>query len=357
MNPSLQPAVHEVLNYLAALQQEGVRPPEARARLQPLRGRHPSLAIDLLSEEEAFDQSIHYDALLQCSGEGTVSLSYCPERVVPWPLRGVHPWSEGDLVHVNANVLRVDAAIACVDFIWSEASMIERLVNMCLIQEELDRNPLDLTDAELQHAMDQFRSAKKLYKTEDTLAWLERNGMTHEKLETYVKDSAIVPKLRDRITAGRVEEYFHQHSRDFDTARIARLDVADESQARGFAKQIRAGELSFFAAAECVFLEAAERTASHKADLFATVERRQVEPALREQLFAAAPGQLVGPVPFESGHALVRVMAIFPAQLNERAEGAIKDILFNEWLAEQRQAAHIEWCWGNASRASNTSRS
>jgi hypothetical protein len=90
-----------------------------------------------------------------------VSLSYCPERAVPWPLRGVQRQSEGDLVRVNTNVLRVDTAMACLDFIWDEAPIIERLVNLCVIQEELDREPIDLSNAELQQAMDHFRNSLK----------------------------------------------------------------------------------------------------------------------------------------------------------------------------------------------------
>ena len=220
MNDPLRSAVLDVLDYLLALQREGVRPDEARARLQDLRGRHPELAVDLLSEEEEYDHSVHYDVLLRRAGEGTVSLSYCADRAVPWPLRGVHRWSEADLVRVNANVLKVDQAMALLDFIWDEAPIIERLVNACLIQEELERAPIELTDAELQEAMDKFRSANKLFKAEDTLRWLERHGMSHEKLERYVADNAIVAKLRDRITSARVEEYFRQHSSEFDAAHV-----------------------------------------------------------------------------------------------------------------------------------------
>jgi putative peptide maturation system protein len=352
VNECWHQAVSDVLNYLLTLQDERVRPREAHARLQQLRALHPNLGIDLLAEEEAFDQSVHYDALLRRSGEGTVSLSYCPEHAVPWPLRGAHRWREGDLVRVNANVLPVDAAMACLDFIWDEAPIIERLVNMCLIQEELDRNPIDLTDAELQEAMDQFRAAKKLFKAEDTLRWLERHGMTHEKLERYVADRAIVPKLRDRLVADHVDEYFHQHPHDFDTARIARVDVTNETQARDLAGQIRSGAQDFIAVAERFFLEAAEHGAPPKQNLFAIVERRQAEPALRDQLFSGDMGQLVGPVPVEAGHALIRVLAIIPAQLNGRTRAVIKDILFNEWLTERRKAARIEWCWGNAAKTS-----
>ena len=99
---------------------KGSGPTKPAPGFKPLRGRHPDLAIDLLAEEEAFDQSVHYDVLLRRAGEGTVSLSYCPERAIPWPLRGVHRWSEAELVRVNANVLQGEQAIACLDFIWDE---------------------------------------------------------------------------------------------------------------------------------------------------------------------------------------------------------------------------------------------
>jgi putative peptide maturation system protein len=350
MNDSLRLAACDVLDYLLTLQHEGVRPREARARLQPLRGRYPELQLDLLAEEQTFDQSVHYDALIRRAGEGTVSLSYCPERALPWPLRGVHRWNEGDLLRIDGNVLPVAAAMACLDFIWDEASIIERLVNMVLVQVELEQQPIELTDAELQEAMNQFRSAKKLFKAEDTIRWLERHGMSHEKLESYVAESAIVPKLRDRITAGRVEEYFQQHAGSFDTARIARLVVTDEREARELAEQIRGGRQEFFAAAERYYFDAAERGKPAEADMFAVIERREAADTFREKLFAATPGQLVGPVPVKTGHALLRVVAIVPARLDDRTRTAIKNVLFDEWLAERRQAARIEWCWGNASK-------
>jgi putative peptide maturation system protein len=350
MNDSLRQAVVVGLDYLQALQRDRVRPAEARALLQAVRARHADLAINLLAEEEAFDQSVHYDLLFRRAGTGTVSLSYCPDRAIPWPLRGVQRWSDAHLVRVNGNVLKVDQAIACLDFIWDEARIIEQLVNLCLMREELEREPINLTDAELQEAMNRFRSARKLFKARDTLQWLERHGMTHESLEQYVSDNALVEKLRDRIAADRVEPYFRQHEGDFDTARVARLEVAEECQARAFAEAIRSGRLDFYPAAERCFLEAAERGASPQGNLLAVIERRQAAPALREQLFTAAPGQLIGPVPAEAGYALFRVLAIVPARLNGRTREVIKNILFDEWLAERRQAARIEWCWGNASK-------
>jgi putative peptide maturation system protein len=265
-------------------------------------------------------------------------------------LLGVHRWSDADLLRVNAYVLKVDEAIAFLDFVWEEAAIANQLVNQCVIREELAREPIVLTDAEVQDAFDQFRAAKKLLKSEDTLRWLEHNGMTHESLERFVTDNRLIDKLRDRVAAHRVDEYFRLHNRDFDTVRIARIEVADEGNARKLADQIGDGALDFFSVAERCFLEAANCGAVLPSDLFAIIERRQTTPAIGELIFAAAPGQLIGPVPSEHGYTLFRVFSINPARLDEGVRSAIKNILFEEWLAERRQAAQIEWCWGNASK-------
>jgi putative peptide maturation system protein len=229
-------AVHEALvetvEYLMTLADDGSRPRDARARLRLLQEQYPEVRMDLLWEEEPFDASVHYDVLLSLSTVRTVSVGLSPDRALPWPLRGVHRWSEQNLVRVNHTALEVGQAIACLDFIWDEAPIIDRLVDLCLIQEALERDPITLSDAELQEAMDGFRRAKRLYTAAATYHWLESHGMTQQKLEEYVGDQAIVAKLRRRVAAGRVDTYFAAHHADFDTARIARIDFATEADRR-----------------------------------------------------------------------------------------------------------------------------
>jgi len=167
MKDTPQPILSETLNCLMTFSQNRIRPEEATARLRLLQQQYPHTAMDLLWEEEEYDQSVHYDALLHLDGTGTVSLSFCPEHTLPWPMRGVHRASEADLVRVNNTVLKIDQAIACLEFIWNEARIIDRMVNLCLIWEALNKDPIDPSDTELQLAMDGFRRAHKLYKVED----------------------------------------------------------------------------------------------------------------------------------------------------------------------------------------------
>jgi putative peptide maturation system protein len=345
---SLHQTLNDTLDFLAALARDGTRPREAQAHLGPLRERSAGTCIRLVWEEESYDSFVHYDALLHVAGEGTVSLSFCPERAVPWPLRGVHRWRERELLRVNEQVLEIDQAIGCLDFIWDDARIIERLVNVCLIQEALAEEPFNLTDEELQEAMDAFRRACRLYSAEETLRWMARRGMSHVQLENYVRDEAIVARLRERVTAARVEPYFAEHAAEFDAARIARITYADEDAARHALAQIWRGEHTFYEAAERRFCDKESR--ADEASVRFAVVRRGDAPEGWAAVFDGTPGVVVVPLAEGGEFALIRILERVPASLDAATRRTIAKLLFEEWLEERRQAAHIEWNWGSAHR-------
>lgn len=344
---ALQLAVTDTLDFLVELQREAIQPAAARTRLQDLRKRHPELGLNLLSESEVYDNSIHYDALIRMGNAGTVSISYCPEKATPWPLLGVHRWNDADLLRVNGYVLKVDEAIAFLDFVWDEAPIAKQLINQCIIREELARESIVLSDDELQTAVDQFRIARHHHTAEDTLRWLDENGLTHESFEQIVADGCLINKLRARVVGERVEETFQQRRREFDCARVASIKFADEQAALRIAGQIRNEEIDFYSASEICF---AQRNVIDgvSAGCFATIQRHQMSAELAEQIFTARPGQLVGPIPTQYGFDLMRILSIVPAQLDSRLRAEIEHVLFEEWLEQRRHDARIEWCWGNA---------
>jgi putative peptide maturation system protein len=352
MSTTIQQPLAEMTDFLLALSREAIRPREAQARLRLIQQRYPDITLDLLWEEQTYDRSPHYDLLLRLSELGSFSLSFAPLRTLPWPLRGVQRWRDVDLVRVNNVVLDVAQAVSYLDTIWGETRIIDRMVNTCLIQEALEKDPIELSDAELQRAMDGFRRARRLYTVEETQRWMERHGMSHTQFEGYVADEALVAKLRDRVTADQVEPFFAARHADFDTARIAQITFADETTARRLYDRIRDGELDFYAAAQDHFTTAGAHTASSP-DLFAAVQRGQA-PEWMAPVFAAAADQLLGPLDTGEGYALVRVLSVSTARLDEPTRHAIKKILFENWLAERRQAARIEWNWGQASQTSQT---
>ena len=353
MRETVERTVIDTLDYLMTIVREETRPETARFGLRPLQRKHSAVGMQLLWEEETYDGRVHYDALLNLPNEGTISISFCDDRATPWPLRGVHRWSDADLVRVNNNKLSVDQAIACMDFMWDEARIAERLVNICLVQDELATNPIDLSDEEFQRAMDGFRRARGLFKAEDTRCWMERRGITHQELELLVSNLATVAKLRDRLVGGRVQDYFKTHSQDFDIAHIARIVLSDMSAASVLADQIQRGEADFFNAAQHVFT----RSGQPGADLFAAVRRRDAADEIRDSLFQSLPGSVLGPARDGDRYAIVRVLSVARARLDKDTRETIENILFDEWLDECRQKATIEWFWGTASKTDRCSRS
>jgi len=327
----------DVLAYLRGLHDDATRPVGARAALRSLQARHPATSMDLVWEAEGFDGSVHYDMLLRDEDRATLSISYCPDRVQPWPLRGVQRWSDQDLLRVNTTTLSVGQAIACLDVVWDQASAVDGLVNVCLIQEELDRKPIALTDDELQLAMDGFRRARRLLTAADTMTWLAQRGMSHADLESLVADQLQIVKLRTRVTAAHVDSYFDQHGAAFDSTQVARVTFASAADAERAVAQLRSTASEFFALADQLF----------RAGRAASVElTTSCDPAFA----GARPGEIVGPLEMDGRHVVAQVITHVEAELDQRTRDRIERLLFDRWLADRRTAANIEWNWLNTAR-------
>jgi putative peptide maturation system protein len=347
MKTTLQSALVDNLNYLMTLCELGTQPEAARAGLRNLQQQYPETKLELLWEREEYDRSLHYDTLLCLPGQGTISLSFCPERIMPWPMRGVHRWNEEDLVRVNQTVFTVGQAIACLDFIWDEARIVNHLVNMCLIQEELDRNPIEFTEADLQIELNRFRKARKLYRAEDTHRWLEQNGMTHVQLERLLSDEVKVSKLREQIAASEIESYFSDYQDNFKTISLARLRFPDQNSAVNAYEQVISGQVGFYEiATSCLDLQNTPKP--HLIPLFEVVQLHQMPPVLQSlEGIQLKPGRVLEPLEIEEIYTIFQIIDVKPACLDELTREAIQQILFDRWLNEKRNAAKIEWYWGS----------
>ncbi len=349
---TLSQVLSETFEYLRTLSRNNLRPEEAQVHLRSLQQRYPGTRIQLLWEEVAYDQSVHYDALLHLDGEGTISLSFCADHGIPWPMRGAHRWGEKDLVRVNDTVLQVDQALACLEFIWDEVRLINRLIDVCLIREVLESDPIELSDEDLQQAMDAFRRVHALYRAEDTHQWLRRRGMTHDQLEHLVAEKATIAKLREQVAAQSVQDYFEAHRASFDRACIACIPFSNKEDALRIAERLRGSDCDFYEAAQRCFLTTAH-SARWTQNLFTVVQRGHWPSELVDSVFFAAPGDVLGPLQSGEANLIVRVLAFTSAQLDESTRCTIKDILFEDWLAKRRQEATVEWYWGNRSRTTS----
>ena len=342
--------VLDVLGYLNDVVSEAAAPGAALRRLEPVRDRHPHTPIEVVWEDQAFDGSFHYDALIRPSGERTISLSVCADTLVPWPMRGLQRARDSDLLRVNGTVLSVSSAIAQLDVLWEKVPLMQRLIDSCLIEETLRQTPVEVDADDVQAALDGMRRARGLLTPSQTQAWMKDSGMTWQALEEMATSLARMAKLRDRIIGDQVDGYFARHRDLFDTVALAIVQVSSEQAAHALAGAVGDGREALLQAAQRAF---ATGDFGVTQSLLRRSRRHQLAPELQQAL--ARPGNtralqgrpaVLGPVLLADGFALVEVLAIEPARLDDSLRSAITVKLFEDWLSQRRSEARIEWFWG-----------
>ncbi|MFC4312783.1 TIGR04500 family putative peptide maturation system protein [Steroidobacter flavus] len=339
-----QSVLTDVLSCLEGIAKEGMAPSQAHGRMNALRSRHPAASIELVWEEQAFDGSRHYDALVRPQGfEGTVSLSVCHDEALPWPLRGLQPWRDSELLRVNGTVMPVENAIRHLDLLWQRKPLMQRLIDSCIVEAELDRRQIEITEAEVQASVNDIRRRRGLLTAADTHAWLVESGMSMQGLKDLAGRLARAAKLPEVVVSADAEQYLQDHRADFDVINTRVLQTPDVRTARQIADAVREGSQSFLHAAEdAVFGDSSGRTQFfYRREL-----RHRLAARINADSFSFIAGELLGPIEQGDERLVINVVSVETADRNAQLRRAVVTRLFEEWLREQRRKARIEWFWG-----------
>jgi len=352
------------LAYLTALWREDVGSDEAQKRFDPLCERYPHLSLDLLWEEISYTGGLRYTVLLTMpqvgkgareavpppptQPRGTVSISLAPDTAVPWLLHWARHARENEVIRVNQETLTIEHMIASLDLGREQTPIASQLVDMCLIKEAVKRYRIRPSTEYLQQALDRFRRVHRLCSAARTQQWMTERGLSHQKFEKLLEGQAVTAMLRDRIaTPEAIQAYWEQHPGVFDMVHLACVRLRNRDKATQLCAALRAGERDFYEAAAQHFITGT-LLASH-GPFFVTYARHALTPAQAASVFAAAPGDIVGPLANADSWDIVRVLARQTAQLSDSAtREMVTKAVFDAWLATQRQQAHIEWYWGTA---------
>jgi putative peptide maturation system protein len=330
------------LALLKDLASHRAQPPEALACLGQLRAEHPGVALELVWEEEAAEARYHYDLLIVQPGEGTLSLSLTADDGVPFPLRGLQKWKEMEVVRVDGRSLWMFEAAPLLDPLWGEARIHDRLIELCLLRRELETHPVRISDQELQAAVDELRRTRALDTAEATERWLADHGLTLAGLEELLDYELAVKAVRRRVLGDRAHEVFLAEPSRYDAIFVLALPDKD---APALAAEVRAGS-AFYSVAERVLAGRAEGSRPDRSLLFESLHRADIAADAPLEPGAVLSARLRGTGPY-----LILVRQVSPAAWNEATRRAIEDVLFQEWLRERRQRAHIEWNWGRGETA------
>lgn len=207
-----------------------------------------------------------------------------------------------------------------------------------LVRQTATERGITISDDELQHAANDFRSRHDLLDAASTKKWLAKNHLSVEDWESCLEHEIIERKLRDALTGSKVEQHFAENRLAFESATISRLVVQVEDIARELRLQITEDEMDFHQLARENSIDDATKLAGGYVGI---VRRADLEASIEAAVFGAQPRRVVGPFKTDAGWCLVKVEARHPAMLDDATRETIKSHLFKEWLDERRRKAKI----------------
>lgn len=340
-------AVAEALALVVRLRSEQVPVDVAWQHVLGLRERHPGRFIDLIWEHDSYVDRIHYDVLVEVGG-GTLSIAYCADDDVPWPARGLQRVSESLVLRVDGEPVRIDQVVTSLDYAWHELHVGRHLIDMSLIEQEIRDRKIEVSDRQLDAALEAFRVRRRLFSASSVERWMAEHGASPAQLEHHLRQDAARDELRRQVTGGPEAHaaYFAAHRADFERAQVAKIHVGDRAAADALRDELREAPQRFLAAAQQRFLQGAT-----PGDVFATLWRGELDADHAAAVFDTEPGQIAPVVASGDGFEVVHVLRRLPAVLDAETRAAIADRLFARWLEDRRPGARVEWFWGAAEAA------
>jgi parvulin-like peptidyl-prolyl isomerase len=199
-----------------------------------------------------------------------------------------------------------------------------------MLAEHASENGMVVTDDDLQKAADLFRRREGLATSEQTMEWLNRNGLSVVDFEALLESPLLKQLALADITKG-AKEFFHADSSAWDRLMLQIIEVPQQALAEELlAKMLEEG---------ADFSELAASYSQHpSAELGGRMNpafRSSLPLALRERLVDSENGTVIGPFSTDRGWVLVLPEAVQPAVFDSETAEAVGQRLFKQWLDEK----------------------
>lgn len=246
--------------------------------------------------------------------------------------------------------------------------VLENLIHARLTEQEIKRQNISVTDAEVERQILQLRENRGLSE-EELKRRLQEEGLGWEEYRRQVKQQIERSRLLTRevrskvvITRREVEAYYEKHRARYGGGTRVHLwnlyvklppdaDAAARQAARELLEKARGEAVSGRSAFPDLVRRAAQAERELQGGDLGFIRLEALTPALREAVRAMKAGEVSPVVATEFGYQVVYVqevreeagkpLAEVEAEIQEALYRETLDRRFEAWLAELRQRAHI----------------
>jgi parvulin-like peptidyl-prolyl isomerase len=228
--------------------------------------------------------------------------------------------------------------------------IVEGILTRTVITAAARSAGLDVTTTELQQAADQIRLVNQLQRADETMAWLERHGLSVDEFEELAQTQILSTKLAVHLFDHQVERYFSENRLHYTQAILYEVLFENLDLALEMFYALQEGEITFF---QVAYDHCADLSQRRLGGYRGPVRRQDLKPEISSAVFAAQPPQILKPIVTSQGVHLIKVEAIEQPELEAPLHGQILSELFLAWVEDQ--VAHYSAVFALGNNATSTS--
>lgn len=302
----------------------------------------PQGRLDLVWDTENLGPLTSYSLIL-CLGHEAFSINSSSRNALPWPLRGAVQADSDVLLRVDGYSLSIAKVIRLLDPIWNSAELVTRIIDTALLSRESERVPVSIPDEDIDSAVQRFFKARSGKDAETEDAWLQKNGLSRERLRGMLHEVLAQRMTERRLVQADFEVHFREQRNNYLGMRVAQLRVPNEIRAEIEAVMMmnpRSGLLAL--GKRMTWSMGCENPPRMEfAELFG------YELAEHSRQAFGLPVGDVCLVEMADGAARLIEICGYESEVTEQTlQRRIERKLIREWCEKQRKNAHIEWHWG-----------
>ncbi|QEI44321.1 Chaperone SurA (plasmid) [Dolichospermum sp. UHCC 0315A] len=202
-----------------------------------------------------------------------------------------------------------------------------------LFQEIQKRDDLNISSAEFEQAVIEFRLQQKLTNPDDFQNRLSQEGMNYATFQNRVLLGLKLDKLRTQISAPKLEEYFLKQKYLLEQLDLNCLIFDEQELATNIKNQI----IEETTTLEQVVQEHSLMNNPQIKIMRGLTRRQELAPEIIKALESAKIGELLGLVEMSNKWCLFRIEEVIPATLDKKIQKQIENQILQEWLAEKMQ--------------------
>ena len=200
-----------------------------------------------------------------------------------------------------------------------------------LFKEVQKRQELEVSSADLEQAIIDFRLQKKLTESGKFQDWLVRQGMDRGVFQARMALRLKFEKLREQIAEPNLQSYFEKHKPELDSIVLSCLIVTDKDLVFQLYHQLSAGKTNF----EQIVQEYSLTESQEVNIIHGPTRRVRLPQELKVVINEATLGQLVGPLEIGKRWTIFRVDSVQSAKLEGQLKQELQNLLFQQWLDGQ----------------------